>query len=230
MITSAWQNPGKPDARTACGKIGGMRYRPISFERLAGELAERILTMPGTPWVRVAIDGAADTRRLADALTDPLRVGGRPVLRVSTMDFLRPASLRFERGRYDPDARYTDWLDENALRREVLDPLSPGGSGMVLPALWDAARDRATRLARIALPEGGVLIVEGELLLGRGLPFELTVHLSLSTGALRRRLPEPEHWALPAFERYEREARPAESADVLIRADDPRHLAVREVA
>lgn len=230
MISSGRQNPGKPDPRTACGKIEGMRYRPISFERLAGELVERILTTPGTPWVRVAIDGAADTARLADALTDPLRVGGRPVLRVSTVDFLRPASLRFERGRYDPGARYTDWLDENALRREVLNPLSPGGSKMVLPALWDAERDRATRRARIALPEGGVLIVDGELLLGRGLPFELTVHLSLSTGALRRRLPESEHWALPAFERYEREVRPADSADVLIRADDPHHLAVRDMA
>src|SRR5699024_5689470 len=139
-------------------------------------------------------DGATGTAPLAEALRDPLRVGGRPVLRVSTVDFLRPASLRFERGRHDPDARYTDWLDEGALRREVLGPLEPGGSGMVLPALWDAERDRATRLERVALPPGGVLIADGEMLLGRGLPFELTVHVSLSAGALRRRLPEPEHW------------------------------------
>ncbi|GLY66183.1 uridine kinase [Amycolatopsis taiwanensis] len=207
-----------------------MRYRPITFERLAGELAERILATPGTPWVRVAVDGAVGTGSLAGALTDPLRVGGRPVLRVAAPDFLRPASLRYERGRHDPDARYTDWLDEGALRREVLDPLSPGGNGMVLPALWDAERDRATRLERVALPPGGVLIADGELLLGRGLPFELTVHLSLSAGALRRRLPEQEHWALAAFDRYEREVHPAEVADVVVRADDPRHPAVLTAA
>jgi hypothetical protein len=167
-----------------------------------------------------------DAAQLADAMVDPLRVNGRPVLRVSTVDFLRPASLRFEKGKQDADARYDDWLDEGALRREVLNPLSPGGDGMVLPALWDAERDRATRLDRVELPAGGVLIVDGELLLGRGLPFELTVHLSLSAGALRRRLPVEEHWALPAYERYSHEAKPAEAADVLVRADDPRHPAV----
>lgn len=45
-------------------------------------------------------------------------------MRISADDFLRPASLRFERGKQDPDARYTDWLDLGALRREVLDPVS----------------------------------------------------------------------------------------------------------
>ncbi|MTD59501.1 uridine kinase [Amycolatopsis pithecellobii] len=203
-----------------------MKYRPITFDRLAAELTERILGMAGTRWVRVAIDGAADTRLLADALVDPLRINGRAVLRVSTVDFLRPASLRFEKGKQDPDARYSDWLDENALRREVLNPLSPGGDGMVLPALWDAERDRATRLDRVALAAGGVLIADGELLLGRGLPFELTVHLSVSPSALRRRLPEGDRWALPAFARYENEVRPAETADILVRVDDPRHPAV----
>ncbi|GAA5159636.1 MULTISPECIES: uridine kinase [Amycolatopsis] len=203
-----------------------MRYRPISFDRLATELAERILALPGTPWVRVAVDGALDTPLLADALVDPLRVSGRPVLRVSTVDFLRPASLRFEKGKQDAEARYFDWLDEGALRREVLNPLSPGGSGMVLPALWDAERDRATRLDRVELPPGGVVIVDGELLLGRGLPFELAVHLSISPSALRRRLPEEEQWALPAFARYEEEVDPATVADVVVRADDPKHPAV----
>lgn len=203
-----------------------MRYRPISFEKLADELTERILATGGTPWVRIAIDGVTETATLADALVDPLRVNGKPVLRVSTMDFQKPASLRFEKGKQDACARYHDWLDEGALRREVLDPLGPGGNGMVLPALWDTERDRATRLERVELPRGGVLITDGELLLGRGLPFELTVHLSVSQGALRRRLPAEEHWALPAFERYEDEVGPGAVADVLVRVDDPRHPAV----
>ncbi|WP_116114896.1 uridine kinase [Amycolatopsis ruanii] len=206
-----------------------MRYRPITFDRLARELAERVLALDA-PWVRVAVDGPAGTTTLADALFDPLRVGGRAVQRVSTVDFLRPASLRFEYGKENPDSRYWSWLDEGALRREVLDPLGRNGSGLVLPALWDAARDRATRRERVPLPPPGVLIVDGEMLLGRGLPLELTVHLQLSPAALRRRLPEDEQWALPAFERYEEEVRPAETADVVVRADDPRHPAVLERA
>ncbi|GAA1981335.1 uridine kinase [Amycolatopsis minnesotensis] len=205
-----------------------MRYRPISPDLLVAELTE-LITERDRRWTRVAVDGAGDgPRLLAGSLVEPLRVRGRAALHVSARDFLRPASLRFERGRHDPDERYLSWLDANALRREVLSPLEPDGSGAVLPALWDAERDRATRLPRTALAAGGVLLVDGEFLLGAGLPFDLAVHLWLSPGALRRRLPEDEAWALPAFARYEDEVNPAGLADLVVRADDPRHPAVRE--
>lgn len=208
-----------------------MRFRPISPARLVDELAERIAALPGDTWARVAVDGAAgatDPAGIADALVDPLRVRGREVVRVSAWDFLRPASLRFERGKHDPDVRYDDWLDVSALRREVLGPLAPGGRGTVLPALWDRDADRAYRLSRTPLPPGGVVVLDGELLLGRGLDLDVTVHLWLSPGALERRLPESERWALPAFERYEREVTPAETADVVVRMDHPASPAVSD--
>ncbi|MFG1705130.1 uridine kinase [Nonomuraea sp. M3C6] len=198
-----------------------MRARPISHDVLVEELAELIAGRQG--WVRVAVDGAPPARpeRLADALVAPLRLRGRPVLRVSAGDFLRPASLRLEHGRTDPDALYEDWLDTKALRREVLEPLDPGGSGRVLPALWDSRVDRAYRVPYEELPPGGVLMVDGTLLLGRGLAFEVSVHVWLSPGALERGTPEDERWRLPAYERYERESRPQQTADVVIRADHP---------
>ncbi len=58
-------------------------------------------------------------------------------------DFLRPASLRWEFGRYEPDAYLEDRLDLRALGREVLDRFAD--EGRYLPTLWDADRDRATR-------------------------------------------------------------------------------------
>ena len=204
-----------------------MRYRPISPAVLAEELTERVDALAGRGRIAVAVDGAAgatETAGLADALVDPLRLRGHAALRVSARDFLRPASLRFEHGRTDPDARYTDWLDLGALRREVLDPLGEAGSGEVLPSLWDAERDRATRAARVPVPEGGVVLVDGELLLGAGLAFDLAVHLWLSPAALRRRVPD--EWAIPAYERYEAEVDPSSLADVVVRVDDPRHPAL----
>ncbi|KZB85638.1 hypothetical protein [Amycolatopsis regifaucium] len=203
-----------------------MRYRPISPALLVSELTERITAITGRRRIAVAVDGAAgatNTTALADALVGPLRVAGHAALRVSANDFLRPASLRFERGKEDPDARYTDWLDLGALRREVLDPLAEGGSGRVLPSLWDPVRDRATRAERVDLPEGGVVLLDGEFLFGAGLAFDLSVHLWLSPAALKRRVPD--EWALPAYERYEAEVDPVASADMVIRVDDPNHPA-----
>jgi hypothetical protein len=205
-----------------------MRARPVTPEALLDDLADRIAAAPRDAWWRVAVDGAPATNPagLADGLVDPLRVRGRRVLRVSAGDFLRPASLRLERGRTDPDAFYEDWLDVAALRREVLDPLAPGGAGRVLPALWNSATDRSYRRDYVDLPPGAVVLVDGTLLLGLGLPFDLAVHLWLSPGALARRTAEEERWRLPAYERYEREVAPASAADVAVRVDDPRHPAL----
>jgi hypothetical protein len=200
------------------------------MEALVDELAESISGRPREAWVRVAVDGApaAEPGELADRLVAPLRVRGRTVLRVSAADFLRPASLRLEYGRSDPDVFYDEWLDTGALVREVLEPLGPGRSGKVLPALWDSRVDRAFRVPYETLPAGGVLLLDGTLLLGRGLPIEVSVHLWLSEGALARRTAAGERWRLPAYERYEREVRPADVADVVVRADHPHRLAVKE--
>ena len=209
-----------------------MRVTPISTERLVGLLAERIHRLPGDSdrHLRVAIDGAAAARpgALADALVEPLRLLGRPVQRVSADDFLRPASVRFEYGKQDPDAFHNLWLDEGALLREVLDPLEPGSDGRILPTFWDPATDRSTRAGYLELPPRGVLLLDGPFLLGRWLPFELTVHLTQSPAALVRRTPADQHWTLPAHERYRTETDPAALADLTVRVDDPRHPALVE--
>lgn len=192
-------------------------------ERLADVLADAVEAL-GPGRVRVLVDGppAAAPDELADALVDPLRLRGRPTARVDSRWFQRPASTRLERGRTDPDAYYDDRLDVAALRREVLDPFV--ADGRWLPTLWDPDTDRATRAPYDEAPADAVLILSGDLLLGRGLPAELTVHLRLSPAALARK--GTEDWVLPAYARYRTEADPERTADVVIRADDPRHPAV----
>lgn len=205
-----------------------MRFRPITPQALVEELADRIAAAPAGGWLRVAVDGApaGGPDRLAAALVDPLRVRGRPARPIPADGFLRPASVRLELGRQDPDGYYERWLDLPGLRREVLDPLGPGGTGRVLPSLWDPATDRATRAGYLTVPPGGVVLVSGALLLGAGLPFDLTVHLALSPATLARRT-DPEHrWTLPAFARYQREVAPERVAGIVVRTDDPDHPAI----
>ncbi|WP_329452044.1 uridine kinase [Streptomyces sp. NBC_01724] len=207
-----------------------MRLEPITWERLSDAFAahaDGLRPADGGPWLKVAVDGApaARTGELAERVAEALRIRGRAVFVVSTQGFLRPASLRYEYGKEDPDSYFDSWFDTGALCREVFGPLEAGGSGRVLPDLWDPATDRATRSPYQRLPEGGVLVVHGPLLLGHWFPFDASVHLRLSPGALRRRTEESERWTLPAFARYEDEVAPAGRADAVVRADDPLHPA-----
>jgi hypothetical protein len=205
-----------------------MRVRPVSFDVLVEELADRLAGQDPDRRLRVAIDGApaAAPERLAEALVDPLRVRGRPAIRIAAGDFLRPASVRLEFGRTNPDAFYSEWLDEAGLRREVLDPAGPGGSGRIVTRLWDARADRAAREPYTSLPPDAVLLVSGALLLGAGLPFDVMVHLELSEAALERRTGGELRWTLPAYTRYRAEVDPAAFADVVVRLDDPRRPAL----
>ncbi|MFH8592015.1 uridine kinase [Streptomyces rimosus] len=203
-----------------------MRLEAITWERLTDALAERISAATpadGGPWLRVAVDGppAARTGEVTRRLAEALRLRGRPVHVVAADGFLRPASLRLEYGKEDADAYYDEWFDRQALWREVFTPLDPGGTGRVLPDLWDPRTDRATRSPYTELPPGGVLLLHGPLLFGHWFPFDLSVHLKLSSAALARRTPEGERWTLPAFARYEDEVGPEEVADIVVKADDP---------
>jgi len=171
----------------------------------------------------VAVDGPefAAPEQLAAHLAERLPIQGRAAVIVPAAGFYRPASVRLEHGRTDPDARYTDWLDVRALAREVLDPVGPGGSGLYLPVLWDLERDRAARAPRTTMPPGGVLLVPGPLLQGVGLAFDVVVHLRVASAARRRLVPADQAWTLPAYDRYDDEVDPASLADAVVLADHP---------
>jgi len=204
--------------------------RPLTVEGVADLVADRVAALRLPHPVRVAIDGPPwSGLALAPLLASALATWARTTLVVRATDYLRPASLRLERGRDDPDAFYDDWLDVVGLRREVLEPAGPDGSGRVLPALWDAERDRATRASYVELPADGVVVVDGWFLLRGELPLDLTVHVALSPVARGRRVPPADATReLPAYDRYDAQARPVEHADIVVRADDARRPAVVE--
>jgi hypothetical protein len=204
--------------------------RPATPEAIAALVAARADAVDVGHPVRLLVDEPPWAGlRLAHLVADALAELPRHVVLVDAADFLRPASLRLERGRDDPDAFYEAWIDLAALRREVLEPAGPDGSRQLLPSLWDAAADRATRADYVSVPEHGVVVVAGWFLLGAGLPAELTVHIALSAAARARRIPaDAAERELPAWDRYDDEVRPATWADIVVRADDPRHPAVLE--
>jgi hypothetical protein len=185
-------------------------------------IVSRVLEREGR--VRVIIDGAeaADPDALGAAVVEAL--APRSALHVRADRFWRPAGQRFEYGKQDPDAYLDLWLDVDALRREVLDPFPT--TGRVLPGLRDPQTDRSLRAAQVELPDDGVVVLSGSVLLGRWLDADLSVHLRLTPAALRRRTPEDRQWTLAALERYAEDNDPESAADLVVRCDDPRHPAL----
>ena len=203
-----------------------MHVRPLTPAAVVDHLV-RLIAARDEDRVRVLVDGHPSTHPevLANALVDPLRACGRAAVRVGAADFLRPASVRFEHGRTD-GAALDDQVDLRALAREVLEPWGPGGTGRYLPTFWDPRTDRATRAAYRSVPDRGVLVLDGSLLLGRWLDLDLTVHLSLRSDTLGRRTAPADAWTLSAYRRYADEVLPEWTADVVVRVDDPRRPAL----
>lgn len=187
-------------------------------------VAERIVAVPGT--VRVAVDGppCAGPEQFAAALVEPLRERGRPAVHLHADRFWRDASVRLEYGHEDVRS-YPDWLDADALQREVLTALVERGE--YLPSLRDPSTNRSTREPVRAAAAGTVVIVSGAFLLRRGLRFDLTVHRAMSPAALARHTPDEDAWTLPAHEQYEHQISTPDVADIVVRVDDPRHPAAR---
>lgn len=203
-------------------------FTPVSPAGLAALLARQADDRhPGDRVLRIGLDAPGDTdlSALLAALPDAFLAVHRPLAIVRAQDFYRDASVRLEYGHTDVESFYSGWLDLAALRREVLDPVA--ATGHYLPSLRDPDRNRATRAEPVELPSQGVLLLSGELLLGQGLPFDLSVHVAVSRQARQRQSPDQRRWTLPAFDRYDVEVDPAGIADLVVRWDDARHPAVR---
>jgi len=222
----------QPSHRTA-------QAEPLDVRVLAERVADRAMTASlaaredpaAGVAVRVGVDAAvpADGELVAGAVADALAAQGAGVLRVRARDFLRPRSVRLAAGPTDAGTGYEAWTDHLALRREVLDPLGPGGAGTWLPTLWDEEADRATRAPRRAAAPGSVLVLDGPFLLRweTADALELSVHLLVSDAAVRRRLPAADaERQTGAWARYVEETDPVPRADLVVRAEDPRRPAL----
>jgi hypothetical protein len=181
--------------------------------------------------VRMGIEGpvTSDAQALADAVAAELERRAVPVARARGREFLRARSLRLERGPADPDTYFDGWYDLAALRREVLDPLGPGGTRRWLSGLRDPDADRPLRRPRVEAAPGTVAVVDAPFLARWEVAdaLDVLVHLDVSPAARARRVPDDERArVLPAWERYLEWYDPAASAAFVVRYDRPSHPAL----
>lgn len=86
---------------------------------------------------------------------------GVSAVRVMLDGFHNPAACRHQRGRESPEGFYRDSYDYDSFRSLVLDPLSPVGSGVYVPAIHDVTEEQPVRASpQWARPES-VVIIDG---------------------------------------------------------------------
>ncbi len=120
--------------------------------------------VPGHP-LRVAVDGitASGKSTVARELTAGLH--GRRVSAHLSMDgYHQPKAIRYRKGRLSADGYYEDAYDFELFAAKVLEPLGTPGPGEFLPAVFDVLADTPVEAEPQALPEDGVLVVDGTFL------------------------------------------------------------------
>ncbi|WP_062465289.1 hypothetical protein [Demequina soli] len=202
---------------------------------LADAVATRASSL-GHP-CRVGIDGAdgAGKTTLRAQLAAVLRARGLPVIEASLDDFHHPREHRYRQGR-DSWRGYTeDAFDIDRVRRDLLDRLGPGGSGLYRTRSLDLGADRALDEPWQLAPSRATLLLDGVMLQRPELADALdhVIFLEASEPERYRRMaardgsdPDPEAPAnlryTLAHRHYRAFCRPLERADVVVDHEDVR--------
>jgi len=125
-------------------------------------VADRISTM-GAGRIRVGVDGltAVGKSSFAHELATCVAAGGRPVLRAGLDDFKRPWSERHLYDRATGAGYYANAFDYDAVRRLLLDPAAPGGTGVCTLCSLDPLTQIDHSAVTVHAPADAVLIVDG---------------------------------------------------------------------
>ena len=218
---STWQQPMPPESAAA-------------RRRILSEVAAAVNSL-GSRRVRVAVDGrtAAGKTSFAHELARTLAATGREVFRASLDDFKRPWAESHLYDRVSGDGYYRNAFDLHAIKRLLLDPSSPTGSGLVALCSIDPITQIDHAQTTVDIPEDGVLLVDGVFALRRELNehwdlriwLRIDPELSIARGVKRDEDLESSREAAEAVHRdrylvaeqiYVREVDPEAAADMVI--------------
>lgn len=195
-------------------------------QRVLADVAGRVPDLG--PTVLLAVDGrdGAGKTTFADELAVVLRAAGRTVVRASVDGFHHPRERRHRRGRRSAAGYWLDAYDYGRLRAELLDPLRPGGSGVVRTAVHDVRTDAELAVPPVRVEPGTVLVLDGVFLHRDELHgyFDVSVYLQVDIAVTRARMAvrdgtdpaDPAHARYAGAQEIYARSRPAGRADVVV--------------
>jgi uridine kinase len=198
--------------------------------QIAEELARR-----GHAALTIAVDGVSGSGKtsFADDLAGELRARGRSVVRASVDDFHRPKAERYRMGRNSSDGHYLESYDYDALKRELLDPLAPGGTRVYRTKVFDLETDTPELSQLREAQDGTILIVDGlflnrdelrdywDLSIFLDVPFDVaTRRCAARDGSVADYLHSSNRRYVEGETRYLKECRPRDRASIVIDNSD----------
>lgn len=157
--------------------------------------------------VVVAVDGGLSGSPFAEDLAAVFREAGADTFRASLRDFHHSWAYRTRLGPETTESYYREGYDYVALRRVLLDPFRLGGSAGFQTAAFDEERDRPVEARWLTAGQDAVLVIDGE--------FALRPELREAWNASILLVNTPQELV------YLEDARPLESADILVDDSDP---------
>lgn len=208
--------------------------------RLLEFVASKIVSIKLPYPTQVAIDGidAAGKTIFADELGVVLQGRGRHVVRSSIDGFHNPCQVRYRRGEDSPEGYYLDSFNLDALKKQLLNPLGPGGSLLYRTCVFDFREDVPIEQDHLIARSDSILLFDGVFsfrpeLIGC---WDFKIYLDISfDSCLRRvverdlsRMSDPEAVIqryqtryIPGQKNYFRLCSPKIHADLVIKNDDP---------
>jgi uridine kinase len=201
-------------------------------------LVQRAVAL-GNHRLRVAVDGltASGKSSFGHELAAQIAAAGRPVLRASLDDFKRPWHERHLYDRTSGAGYYANAFDYATLRRVLLDPLAPGGSGVCALCSIDPLTQIDHSATTVQAPADAVLIADGVFAFRAEINdcwdlriwLDVPIDVSIQRGTRRDGGQGPPAAAddvhrnryLPAGQLYLADHHPIDIADVVIENSDP---------
>lgn len=206
-------------------------------------ISDALLSLPCHRTLRVAIDGDAGAGKttLGDELRSALLSSGRPIIRASVDLFHNPRDVRYRLGRDSAEGFLFDSYDYTSLRRLLLDPLSPGGTGHFCRSAFNHRSDSQSIADEEYAEAGSILILDGLFLLRRELldcwDYSIFLEVSSATGLRRCALrgdgsPDPlapsNHRYVEGWRLYLSRYAPAKSASLVLDNEDLENLKIKK--
>ena len=147
--TSTWQQPIPAPAGAA---------RVAVLERIVDLVVDL-----GDGRLRIVVDGrtAAGKTSIGHELALGIAARGRPAFRASLDDFKRPWSEAHRYDRVTGEGYYRNAFDFDSVRRLLLDPAAPSGTGVVALCSIDPITQQDHSNQTVVMPEDGVLVMDG---------------------------------------------------------------------